>query len=228
MSLKWVNNEVALACKKENPNWDGKTFDYGIACYQSALSAYVSLHKEGHSGTSWNITKNILIRLLNNLPLTPINDEDFFIQFEDNFPPESDPVYLKEHGLKSQKQCQRMSSLFREEDLDGNITYSDVSRSYCININNPNDTFSGCEKGIIDELFPITMPYYPSVNKYKVYVENFLTDTKNGDFDVQGFFYCITPEGDRVEINRFFKEKNHKMVEISKDEYLSLKAKKIK
>lgn len=29
----WAENEVKLACKKENPNWDGKSFDYGCGYY---------------------------------------------------------------------------------------------------------------------------------------------------------------------------------------------------
>ena len=65
MSLKeWAKREVEIACKKENPNWDGKSFDYGCACYQSALKAYQSLCEDEHSGMSFNITKNILIRLI--------------------------------------------------------------------------------------------------------------------------------------------------------------------
>ena len=60
---EWAEKEIEMACKKENPEWDGKSFDYGCSCYQSALKAYKSLEKDEHSGCSWNITKNILIRL---------------------------------------------------------------------------------------------------------------------------------------------------------------------
>ena len=74
---EWAEREIEIACKKENPNWDGKSFDYGCACYQSALKAYKSLCEDGHSGTSFNITKNILIRLMEGLPLKPITDDDF-------------------------------------------------------------------------------------------------------------------------------------------------------
>ena len=40
---EWAEKEIAAACKKENPNWDSKSFDYGCSCYQSALKAYKSL-----------------------------------------------------------------------------------------------------------------------------------------------------------------------------------------
>ena len=51
---EWAEREVEIACKKENPNWDGKSFNYGCSCYQSALKAYESLCEDGQSGTSFN------------------------------------------------------------------------------------------------------------------------------------------------------------------------------
>ena len=63
------------------------------------------------------------------------------------------------------------------------------------------------------------MPYLPERGKYKVYVQTFLTDKKNGDFDTRGVIYLITPDGKRIDINRYYTEKNGEMVEISKDEY---------
>lgn len=215
----WAKREIELACKHENPDWDGKEFDYGCACYQSALKAYESLMGDGHSGMSFGFTKNILIRLMEGLPLRPITDEDFFDNRGEIICLETEED-LRKRGLKSHTQCPRMSSLFREEALDGKITYSDINRYYCIDVHNPNISYAnGTAKRIIGEMFPINMPYYPQKGKYKVYTEDFLTDVKNGDFDTKAFFYCITPEGEKVEINRFFAEKDHKWVEISKEEY---------
>lgn len=215
----WAKREIELACKHENPDWDGKEFDYGCACYQSALKAYESLMGDGHSGMSFGFTKNILIRLMEGLPLRPITDEDFFDNRGEIICLEAEED-LRERGLKSHTQCPRMSSLFREEALDGKITYSDINRYYCIDVHNPNISYSnGTANRIIGEMFPISMPYYPQKGKYKVYTEDFLTDVKNGDFDTKAFFYCITPEGEKVEINRFFAEKDYKWVEISKEEY---------
>lgn len=56
----WARKEVELACKKENPNWDGESFDYGCSCYQSALKAFECLMNNGHSGYSFNATKIFL------------------------------------------------------------------------------------------------------------------------------------------------------------------------
>lgn len=49
--------------------------------------------------------------------------------------------------------------------------------------------------------------------------EDFLVDSKNGDYDTVGILYAIVPEGYKVEINRFFKEENNKFVEITEVEY---------
>ena len=205
---EWAEKEIEIACKKENPNWDGKSFDYGCACYQSALKAYKSLCEDDHSGFSFNLTKNILIRLMNDLPLKPITDEDFT-----SVEPEikESPKYLKEHGLKSSLQCPRMSGLFREETLDGKITYSNVDRVIMHDANGDEWCHSGIATRLVDEMFPITMPYYPKVDKFKVYGETFYMDdgvdksAENvGTYNLIKIYYIITPDGERIEINKEF------------------------
>ena len=179
---QWAEREVAAACKRENPNWDGKSFDYGCSCYQSALKAYKSLMEDGHSGFSFSMTRNILKKLLDEIPLSPITDDDFF---GDKYESLESDKNLKSRGLKSHIQCPRRSSLFREEDLEGNVRYRDIERYYCINAENPSDTFSSSIDNFIDKLYPITMPYVPSSEQFKVYVKYWLTDKSHGDFDVQ-------------------------------------------
>ena len=198
---EWAEKEIEIVCKKENPKWDGKSFDYGCACYQSALKAYKSLCEDEHSGFSFGLTKNILIRLMEGLPLTPITDDDFT-----NVKPEiwESPEYLKEHGLKSNLQCPRMSSLFREETLDGKITYTDVNRT--IMYNATGCWHSGIASRLVDEMFPITMPYYPSKEKYKVYGETFdMEDGVDKSANLVKIYYIITPNNERIEVNKEFK-----------------------
>ena len=205
---EWAEREIKIACKKENPNWDGKSFDYGCACYQSALKAYKSLCEDGHSGASFNITKNILIRLMEGLPLKPITDDDFT-----NVEPEikESPEYLKEYGLKSDLQCPRMSSLFRYETLDGKITYSDVERVIFHDANGDGWWHSGIASRLVDEMFPITMPYYPSKEKYKVYGESFYMvdgvdkSAENvGTYNLVKIYYILTPDKEKIEVNKEF------------------------
>ena len=189
---EWAEKEIAAACKKENPNWDGKSFDYGCSCYQSALKAYKALMDDGHSGYSFSITKNILKKLLDEIPLSPITDKDFFIDERESL--ESDES-LKKRGLKSHIQCPRRSSLFREEDLDGNVKYRDIDRYYCVDADNPSDTFSSGIARFIDELYPITMPYTPTSIPFKVYVRSWLTDETHGDYDVQEVLGYVDQKG---------------------------------
>ena len=213
---EWAEQECRLACKNENPNFDfdSDDFDYGCSCYKSALKAYKSLMEDGHSGMSFSFTRDILERLMRDEPLTPITDDDF---------KDGSIIYdaddLTSMGLKSEIQCPRMSSLFRKETIDGEVTYHDLDRAYCIDMEKPSDTFSSSASNIVDELFPIKMPYLPERGKYKVYVQSFLTDKKNGGLDTRGIIYIITPDGKRIDINRYYTEKEGKMVEISKDEY---------
>jgi hypothetical protein len=220
----WAENEVEIACKKENKDWDGKSFDYACSCFQSALKAYKTLENDGHSGFSWNVTKNILTRLMDGLPLTPITDEDF--NGEDMV---NKNLAIKNDDIISEKQCPRMSSLFRKEKSNGEVYYTDINRVYCINIHNERDTFScGGAWKIIDKLFPIKMPYYPIIGKYKVFTETFLTDENNGDFDTHGFIYAITPENEKIELNVFEGEVNGKMTSLTKEQYEERKKKAIK
>ena len=229
-TMDWAEQECRIACKRENPNFnfdDDKAFDYGCSCYKSALKAYKSLCNDDHSGYSFSITKNILIRLMEGRPLTPITDEDFFKNAagKEHQSLESDE-YLKERGLKSDLQCPRMSSLFREETLDGKVSYHDNDRAYFVNVENLSDTYHSWDR-FLDEMYPITMPYMPGKDKYVIYAQTFLTDRKNGDFDTKGILYMDTPKGERVALNIFMTEKDGKMVDITKEEYDELLRKRI-
>ena len=75
-----------------------------------------------------------------------------------------------------------MTALFKYVYPDGTVKYSDLDRSYCIDINNGSTYGIGLVRDIVDELYPITLPYFPADNAIKVYREGFLVDEKNGDF----------------------------------------------
>ena len=123
-----------------------------------------------------------------------------------------------------------MSSLFKYVYPDGTVKYSDIDRVTGINIAYPEATYtSGTLRDIVDEMFPITMPYSPKSKSYKIYTEDFLTDKSKGDYDTVGYLYMVTPEGERIELNRFYHEFNRheNMKEITKEEYEELKKRKI-
>lgn len=207
----WAEREIEIACKHERGDSGSKDgeWDYGCACYESALKAYKSLMEDGHTGFSIGMTKYILNRLIDHKPLTPIEDtEDIWNDISDI------------SGGCINYQCRRMSSLFKYVYPDGTIKYRDVNRFYGVNLDNPNGSYhSGLIDRVMEELYPIRMPYFPGSKSFKVVCEEFLTDRKNGDFDTVGMLYFIDPDGIRVELNRYFKEAEEDFVEIDKDEY---------
>lgn len=115
---RWAENEVAIACRREKPDRKDGEWDYGCACYESALKAFRSLCADGHSGFSIGLTNAILNRLIDGKVLTPVEGTD----------DEWTKVFDR-HGRKTY-QSKRMSSLFKDLDKDGNVRYNDTER-YC-------------------------------------------------------------------------------------------------
>lgn len=203
---EWANKEVEIACKKENPERKEGEFDYGCACYESALKAYNSLLEDGHSGMSMSLTKNILIRLIEGKPLTPIEDtENVWNYVGDN-----------------SYQCKRMSSLFKKIAEDGTVRYNDVDRVICVDVNKNTSYYSGFVDKLVSKKYPITMPYYPT-KSIKVYCEDFLFDEKNGDFDTVGILKIELPSGEAEEINQYYKTDNGDYERIGYEEYYKRK-----
>ena len=208
----WAEREIEIACKREAPDRKPGEWDYGCACYESALKAFRSLCDDGHSGRSINITKHILNRLIEGKSLTPIEDT------EDVWSNVSDASGLR--GEIENYQCRRMSSLFKYIYADGSVKYRDVERFFGVNVNAPNYFYhSGLIDRVMEKKFPIIMPYLPESQPFRVYCEEFLTDQKNGDFDTVGILYAIKPDGERVEINQYFKEGEKDFIEIASCEY---------
>lgn len=206
---EWAKREIEIACRKERGGKPDTEWDYGCACYESAYKAFLSLMEDEHSGMSIGFTKNILNRLIDGKPLTPIEDTpDIW----------SDRTYIKD---RQSFQCSRMSSLFKDIYKDGRVEYHDVNRCYCVNRDDPEA--SGWHNGFISKLihekYPIVMPYYPAAKPYVVYCTEGLSDLKNGDFDTIGIWYIVKPDGEKDIIERFFKEGEESFVEITKEEY---------
>ena len=189
----WAENEVRLACE-----------------YESALKAFKSLCEDGHSGFSIGLTKQILNRLIDGKVLTPIEDmPDIW----------DEPTHKDKNG-GDVHQCKRMSSLFKTIYPDGTVKYSDNNRVVGININNGISFHNGFISNFINEMYPITMPYIPEDQPFRVYVDDFLVDPKNGDYDTRAILYVVKPDGEKVTINRYFKESEDSFVEITLEEFL--------
>ena len=209
----WAEREVRLAIASERKASGVENgWDYGSACYKSALRALKSLEKDGHSGFSIQMTKSILNRMIDWKPLTPIEDT----------PDGWNYSYMNKETRETVYQNKRMSSLFKHVRQDFKTTYRDIDHSICVDIVNQTRYHSGFVSGIVDEMFPITMPYMPSDKPIEIYCHDLLTDRKNGDFDTVGIFHCIKPDGERVEIKRYFKESSEAngWTEINYDEWI--------
>lgn len=213
MDIKtWAEREAAIRIEfeRKDKETDEPFFNYGAACVESALKAFNCLMEDEHSGMSIGFTKAFLNRLIDGKPLTSIEDTDDIWKF-----------YWEHDGVKTY-QCERMSSLFKDVYIDGTVKYHDVDRVICYEVSSPDVSYSsGFIRKIIDDMFPITMPYWPKDNPYKVYVEEFLTDPKNGDYDTMGVLYLRTPDGEKIDISRYFKEAEGGFAEIDEDEYIT-------
>ena len=209
----WAEKEVEIACKRER-ELSGSTDEwvYGCACYDSALKAYRSLMEDGHSGMSIGLTQQILNRLLESKPLTPIEDteDDWY---------EVSQFNGSDEELASHYQCKRMSSLFKYVSSDGSVSYKDINAYTFIYVDNPNVAWhNSFLSEVLHEMFPITMPYYPEGTR-KVFCKELLTDSQNGDYDTICIFHALGPNGERISVNRYFKEDDGKWVEIDVTEY---------
>ena len=192
--MEWAEREIAIACKKERGDAPEGEWDYGCACYESALKAYKSLMEDGHSGASYGITIGILKRLLEEKPLTPIED----------VPEVWDECVRPSSVDYTAYQCKRKYSLFKQVYNDGRIEYSDVDRIVCIDRATGCTYYNGFIRKLIEEIYPLTMPYTGD-DVYKVFCGDCLYDPVNGDFDTIAIFTVFKPDDIATGINRYFK-----------------------
>lgn len=205
--VDWAENEVKLSMKD---NCDR----YGRGCLESALKAYRSLCSDGHSGFSIGLTKMLLNRLIDGLPLSPVEDV-----------PENWNNVSDFWGEEGHYQCKRMSGLFKDVDADGNVTYHDVDR--VISMETVDDgTVCPCHSGwasrLVDDLYgPITMPYYPADTPYRVYTETFdSVNDEPGCYDTVHVTRITDPKGETVTGDLYFHEdENGEMVPITEEEF---------
>ncbi len=210
---RWAEEEIRIACERERRNGTPEgEWDYGVACYESALKAFKSLMEDEHTGFSIAVTLDILNKLVKIQPLTPIEDTDDVWIKRGRYPYENDYITY---------QCKRMSSLFKHVYTDGHIEYSDINRFICRTLGSSAYWSNGHVSKIASEYFPITMPYIPRI--YTVVCEEFLSDIQNGDFDTIGILYILDSAGERKEVNRYFADCEEGWREIDPAEYVQRK-----
>lgn len=208
--LDWAKHEVELAIAREKEeDTEDEGFGYAKACYESALKAFSSLCKDGHSGMSISFTKGILNRLLLHKPLTPIEDN----------PDEWVESWKSDDGI-AHYQNVRLSSLFKDVYPDGTVEYCDLNAFECMDEDSKIPYHGGGAYEVFKNYFDITFPYTPPVKKYCLTTREYLTDRKNGDFDTKLYNKIIYPDGTEHYICRYFKESENGWQEIEFEEFL--------
>lgn len=222
--LEWAKNEVALAT---NPDSESVRDAHDIVCYKSALDALTAWLKYDHYKASMDFTLSILTRLARVQPLTPITEDDFTAS--DVVDDIAEELWMKELQMKSICFSPRFPSLYRIEYLDGRIAYLDTERVLVVNAHDQQQETSGIvivlATKIIDELFPITLPYLPPLQKYIVTMERSTFDAGNSEVDTYAFSSIKTPEGETFDIRRYYERNENagRWVEITRREYVSRK-----
>lgn len=204
---KWAEERKAKEKSSKKEADDEMLIGYACSCVDSAAKAYKAMLKVENPVS--DRAKELLNRLIEGKPLSLITDDDFKTIPEDAL--DDWEVYssdwLKKNHMKSFMQCPRMFSLFREEDLDGNVTYSDNERTFFVN-QRGTQWYSATAREVVNRMFPITMPYYPTGKPYLVYGREYYmegdvdkSEEHRGTTNVTYYDYLITPDGKRIELN---------------------------
>ena len=209
----WAKREVELAKNEAlKSGSDNCSTHYICECLNSALKAFNSLREDGHSGASMEQMLMFLQRLVRGLPLTPIDEDTTWVKSS-----------VSESGTITY-QCARMTSLFKDVDREGNITYSDVHRVVCVDKDDPQAPgwYNGFVSKIINSIYPIKFPYYTSSDPIIAYVSEHTTSVTE-DFDTMCIDSVKLDNGETVDVKRFFKEDtdSNSWVEIDEEEYTS-------
>lgn len=207
----WAKREVELAKNEAlKSGSDNCSTHYICECLNSALKAFNSLLEDVHSGASMEQTLMFLQRLVRGFPLTPIDEDTTWVK--SNVSGSGTTTY----------QCARMTSLFKDVDREGNITYSDVNRVVCVNKDDLQAPvwYNGFVSRIVNSIYPIKFPYYTSSDPIIAYVSEHTTSVTE-DFDTMCIDSVKLNNGETVELKRFFKEDPNinSWVEIDEEEY---------
>ena len=158
-------------------------------------------------------TKELLNKLVNREPLTPIVDEDNIwgrVSLDDNY-----KTY----------QCSRLTSLFKEVYNDGAIKYFDVNGYELYNLDptlpkNDGACYNGFVNSVMDDLYPLEMPYAAPLKKPAVYFARFVSREESENIMIIGIISMVEPDGNHIKINKFYKfDDDSTPTPISRKEY---------
>lgn len=198
-----VENEIKLWKEDltKKSTYDDE-YSYEFLCMDCAKDIYYELLRQGHSGTSINITMEFLKRLVDRKPLTALTDN------EEEWGKTEYDIFKK--GIKNKYYNRRYPALFKDVYEDGHIIYRDNNRVTCYDPIMETSFGMGIANLIYDEMNPIEMPYYPEKSDVTMEVFSFQYDKETADksdFDTIVVLDIIDKNSDkRTSVNRFFRE----------------------
>ena len=189
---EWANKEAKHVAKHV-------TMKYGnnipmTECYEMVVNEAVKLFNEledlPHTEESKVMIKRFLSRLIEDKPLSPIEDGDDMWD-EVGSPFEEDTgveIYINK----------RLRTLFKRVD-GNNVSYYDGNRVTCVNMLTDNNLTLSFVEDFIDKHYPIEFPYFPT-EKYVVNVKLFLHD---GSY-IMNINHVIDPNGKLTFFNECY------------------------
>lgn len=210
--VEFAKNEIEIFKKRVAK--DSDDYRYNVLCMEAAVEALKVLAEQGHSGMSISYTMKYLENLVQCKVLTPIVEEDEFT-----------PCPWRE----GEEGCVRYSGLYRTKDENGNWKYHDVNQISTRVLTNAGSSYwhSGFVSRIIEDMFPITLPYMPYSDgaEYIANVYEYLRDRSNGDYDTIYIESVLDKKTGKVyPINRYFTEdpiSDSTFLEIDREQFLS-------
>lgn len=204
----WAVREVELTKKYDIKNmkndeeikdeqYKKDILNYSHMVYDAALDVFKVICDQGHSGMSIRYLMGVLNRMVDEKPLSPIED----------IPEVWDEMSFAEDGSKHY-QCNRCSALFKGIYKDGTIKYSYNYSVITVDAVTGGVYSTGLARSIYEEMNPITMPFMPKNGYNYIYAANFLFDKANGEFDTMAILNLEKANGEWIEINRFFRTPN--------------------
>lgn len=195
---------------------------YGDMCLKSAVDAYCAFCTvrldDGSELTDgdWVFTRDILHKMMNELPLTPVEeDEDCWQQVGKG--PDGSKRY----------QCSRIFSFFKDVYPDGRVDYRDdwVVAAEVRDDGSTSYWNSGVCTKLAEEMFGpfVKFPYNGCTTRYEVYRKCFNSvDGDPGSYDMVWIQYIRTPEDKKVPINRYLiEQKGGNDRSVTADEFLA-------
>lgn len=148
--LDWIRDECS-----RRPEWFYPDMPDNI------ISLAREFWRQNHSGLSAKLCMQLFDRAINNKPLTAITEDDVF-----------DKNNLKEAPGVKRETCRRYPSLKRIVYENGRVQYTDSGRAAFNDLRSPGNPgslfYNSLAIQIVDQMFPIRLPYMPPQEPYIV------------------------------------------------------------